>query len=530
MFLKKLMIPVVLLLIGLLFVSSKSADAQLVVGNDKTPASQHVVYWNTSESDNFFQITNTSGLSTWVHFQTFDSEIGCVESNEFLCLTGGDTEILSNTSGNSLLTNDNSEGFTSIFAVVSVLNEDGEVVCPQEPEITTPLPTSVVPRDFDHLISSHWIVGEDTDAPNAQDAVMYNGIGRSLNSSNQFDFIQPAFITVPFTDDIAEDDFNFITVAWTDVYSPTNAYEAETGTVTAIGTDDLPFGRFVIDDNEFPRSCSDLEASCAICRGIHPGDVEESNHICSIADRDGLPDNDNRGDDPDGSLFDFEFDCDRGGLPLDGLTSFLGVIVDQNVFNLMGSEDTNDFAGISHAIHISEIGAVGPPPDPPVEVCGDADNPVPASCFGNTLCNDDPQCGGNQLGEVPGGQAGANCNDFDDDGVPIDNDGNGQANCADIKCNGVVVLDADGQQLAVCEHGGELSCEDDFDNDGNGQTDCIDAFCILLDICVPRTVDSSSGCSVAAATTGLGSMANALVLLIPAFGIGVRRIRRRLSK
>ena len=77
--------------------------------------------------------------------------------------------------------------------------------------IQEPLPSSVVPRDFDHLITSHWIVGEDG-GRDATDAVMYNGIGRSLNSSNTWDLIQPAFISVPFTDDIAADDFNFILI------------------------------------------------------------------------------------------------------------------------------------------------------------------------------------------------------------------------------------------------------------------------------------------------------------------------------
>ena len=96
----------------------------------------------------------------------------------------------------------------------------------------------------------------------------------------------------------------------------------------------------------------------------------------------------------------------------------------------------------------------------------------------------------------------------------------------------------DGEEVvtgAVCDGEGgatEIACNDTFDNNLNGDVDCDDAACADLEVCDTSGTGGggSSGCSVAAATTGLGSMANALVLLIPAFGIGVRRIRRRLSK
>jgi len=97
-------------------------------------------------------------------------------------------------------------------------------------------------------------------------------------------------------------------------------------------------------------------------------------------------------------------------------------------------------------------------------------------------------------------------------------------------CAGVEVV-----QGAVCDGVGgatEIDCDDGFDNDVNTFADCKDEACADLEVCDTGGTGGGGGggCSVAAATTGLGSMANALVLLIPAFGIGVRRIRRRLSK
>jgi hypothetical protein len=57
-------------------------------------------------------------------------------------------------------------------------------------------------------------------------------------------------------------------------------------------------------------------------------------------------------------------------------------------------------------------------------------------------------------------------------GVPIDNDLNYKANCADVNCDGQQG-DLINDQLR-CEKV-EQTCYDEFDNDGNGRTDCADA-------------------------------------------------------
>lgn len=101
--------------------------------------------------------------------------------------------------------------------------------------------------------------------------------------------------------------------------------------------------------------------------------------------------------------------------------------------------------------------------------------------------------------------------------------------CAEDICDGVTIDGA----LCVGGEPTEVACNDAVDNDGDEATDCDDSDCEGTTVCTDGTTGTgggSSGCSVVAASAGLGSLASALVLLVPAFGIGARRIRRRLSK
>jgi len=329
-------------------------------------------------------------------------------------------------------------------------------------------------------------------------------------------------ITAPHNDDVSvngfgTEDINFVTVTWIDQFTAGGAYEALGGTVVATGNDQIPQGIFPFNDIEVGFSCGDWLETCATCKGISDSStVDEGESVCSLAFRDldlsGGPIDPILDKEPDDVVCNFDG-------PHDGALVLIGVTATDNVINLIGPENTGDWAGIDYAVG---LGDEPPTPTPtPTPGC----DGTPTACFEDPICEDNTAlCGG--LGEQLGGQSGVNCNDG------IDNDDNDQTDCADFKCDGIAVLDPDnpeGPTIAVCEFGLETNCTDGFDNDTNGLTDCDDTgFCSTAEVCETGGGGGSSGsCSIATGSVGL---ANALILLVPAFGIGFRRIRRRLSK
>lgn len=93
----------------------------------------------------------------------------------------------------------------------------------------------------------------------------------------------------------------------------------------------------------------------------------------------------------------------------------------------------------------------------------DSDGDGVADCIDN--CPDDPNPGqedadGDGTGDAcEGGALLEICDNFDVDGVPIDDDGDGKANCADAKCLGT--------GTSPCEPYSETTCSDTIDNDGD---------------------------------------------------------------
>jgi hypothetical protein len=84
-------------------------------------------------------------------------------------------------------------------------------------------------------------------------------------------------------------------------------------------------------------------------------------------------------------------------------------------------------------------------------------------------------------------------------------------------------------------------CDDGVDNDGDGLVDCNDADCAGDPACAPtptptptptpRRGGGGGGCAIAGDTVQTGTaIANVLLPLVPAFGIGFRVLRRRVKK
>ena len=328
-----------------------------------------------------------------------------------------------------------------------------------------------VPIEFPFLVGTTWILD---DAGSSNELSNANTMGRDL-SGGVFEVLQPSDIWTSFHSDDwfasgSDRELDFIAASWTDEY--VGGYIASFGSAETTAN---PIGLFIIDDEEVKDSCGDFFVGCLFV---------------------GPP---TTGYDDDFGMGLGEV-CDKNS-NIDGIVQMLEFGYSSNDTNLIAlsrgeggiRSDEGAAGGMDYSIHIGE--AVIPTP-PPVD------------CSVGP-CDLAPDCTLECIQEL--------CININD--------------CTDhpIICDGVVI---DG---ATCIDGGpiETNCVDGIDNDADGFTDCDDQ-----DFCAEQTIcdnsggggGTSTGCSVAAATTGLGSMANALVLLIPAFGIGVRRIRRRLSK
>lgn len=332
---------------------------------------------------------------------------------------------------------------------------------------------SFVPVDFPHLVGHSWIINDEGSDDAA--AALYNAAGRNLNGG-VFDTLTPVNIIAPYDnltlDEDLREDFNLATAAWADTYTGSGAYIADTGTVTATGNDDLPVGVFNFDEIEIPISCGDFASACATCTGI----------------------NDVNGTDEGSTCNDEEGDILCSDANDSGFLALIGVDAVDNVFALTGQGDTNDTQGLDYAALVS-LGDDGI--EPPVDCDAVADVCAEEECVAECIAQ---ECVTN-----------ADCSKDVCDGQSIE---------AGSVCSGGVATETD--------------CTDVLDNDGDTLTDCDDTDCADTAACTEVPDDGEGGgdggCSIAAASTGLGSMANALVLLIPAFGIGARRIRQRLNK
>jgi hypothetical protein len=66
-------------------------------------------------------------------------------------------------------------------------------------------------------------------------------------------------------------------------------------------------------------------------------------------------------------------------------------------------------------------------------------------------------------------------------GDGLDNDGDGQADCADGDCDG----------SPLCVDTAEAICDDGADNDGDGQTDCADSDCLGVGLCIAENTTAT---------------------------------------
>jgi len=452
---------------SLLGLVSKSHSA-----STNMPGDQIIAYYNTDETAfTLIQFSNVDfANAVFTHIQVLDS--ACGEVNFPWTLTPGDTDIMVLESGAITI-----DGVPA--PAVAVLPTHGIVVI-----TAVEAPGSLIPASSGGslMATSSLVFVKGADIMHT-----FNGVTRTLGANGEFEVIQPTDILSPFHifDDGDSGGSEFVAAAWTDLYLP--EYVAITGTAA---TD--PFlGLNIIDDKESPVSCGDFSFECVIAAGVTLA-------LPSLLD---IPGTEN-------------IVCDKS-TQTKGLVDLNALVVSDNMIALEGMyrDGAEENGGMDYVV-VVDAQEVTPPP---VEVC----DGTPTSCFEDPLCADNTGlCA--SLGEILGGQAAVNCNDFDPDtGEPIDNDGNGQANCADFKCDTVMTVDG------TCQFGIETNCTDGFDNDANGLTDCADTgFCSTDEEC-----DTGGGgggsCSIATGSVGL---ANALILLVPVFGIGFRRIRRRLSK
>ena len=105
----------------------------------------------------------------------------------------------------------------------------------------------------------------------------------------------------------------------------------------------------------------------------------------------------------------------------------------------------------------------------------------------------------------------------------MDNDGDGNRDCADAGCDG-----STGPNGETCESV-EVSCNDNADNDGDGLADCEDPACAAAPNCSGTGSGSGGGgCSVANTSTTTSTTILNFLLTMLAVGLvfGIRRQKR----
>ncbi len=98
----------------------------------------------------------------------------------------------------------------------------------------------------------------------------------------------------------------------------------------------------------------------------------------------------------------------------------------------------------------------------------------------------------------------------------LDNNHDGDADCADAQCAG-----ATGAAGEPCEPDGEAACHDTFDNDGDGRSDCDDADCASAPGC-ESALEEAGGCACAVRAVGADLPAAALAPLWALLALFVR--------
>ena len=231
----------------------------------------------------------------------------------------------------------------------------------------------------------------------------------------------------------------------------------------AAGTTANPIGLFIIDDMEVKDSCGDFDVECLF----------EGPFTLAFG--------------PDfGDAEVVSYVCDKNSEDY-GIAQMLQFGYSSASANLIalsrgeGAELDSESAGMDYAISVGQ--ATPPPVDCSVDPCDKG-----AACLSECQALE--------------------CTDLE--------------SCVDDPelCDGVEVVPG-----AVCDGEGgatEVLCDDGIDNNENDALDCADPDCANATNCqnTGGGGGGNSGCSLAGSTVGF---ANALLLLIPALGIAIRR-------
>lgn len=323
---------------------------------------------------------------------------------------------------------------------------------------------SFVPVSFPHLIATNIIGNDETGGECGSDcrfASVYNSAGRDLDASGEFDLIQPVDVIAAYDTIVAG--FGF----FEDVNIPSVAWSDSYSAGGAYIAD--PGVATASGNDDVPVGLlvwDELETF------ISCGDVTLTCASCTGID--GSSTDTDEGD----TCNDLE-NALCSDAPFTGFAQMINFDTADNLIVLAGVEETPFAGGLDYAVAIGEQVA------PPVDCSTDP-------------CDKLPSCTSECQAE--------SCEGLDD--------------CEDPICDGFPIAEG-----AVCDGGVavETDCTDMIDNNENDLLDCADPDCFNATACqeMGGGGGGGNGCSVVAASSV--GLANALLLLIPALGIAIRR-------
>ncbi|MCH8028832.1 MAG: hypothetical protein IH874_02740 [Candidatus Dadabacteria bacterium] len=497
------------LIVVLGFGLTSYAQPFVVPSGTLTSGSSQLVFWYDSaeedgESDlndreTFIQITNTSVEPVNIHVQIFAS--GCADfDDEGTCRTNGPGSeavvLCVEHDFNDFLTGRDTHVYDMDDPERNDPSNPGDVGIDLENTlgfvVITPVdaPGTRNAIAFQHLFGHSLIINQDFDDDDFETAYRVRAMGRDavsfpggspladgtvLNGSdNGYVVVQPQLLSFNWQDIPGGPEFSdLVSITFSDNYAGVFGYVAVPGTVT--------WTPLFFDEHEQPISCTKTDHDCFSDIGL--ADEVKSASIL-LGERELCPAIDKEG-------FGWVKMAISG---LDTFESTFGAI--GYMFDPQFGGDLDEFFGGANWMI-----AAGPttPVVPPDEVCdsgADEDGDGLIDCA-DPDCAADPAC------------VETDCADG------ADNDGDGLTDCADPDCA------AD----PACVETGE--CDDDVDNDGDGLTDCADPDCAADPVCEAEVDGGGGGCAIASTASAGTAAANALVVLIPLLGIGLRSMLRR---
>ena len=461
-------IRLILLTVLMSFVGVSYSESQIIApaGVSTRASSQLIYHFNQigGAGDTVIQVTNTNDTEgVWIHVQFFRSldpndpgaPIVCDERDFVDFLTPNDTHVYDLDAAN--FPRNIGETATSGGGATTIdLDPGGAANASIGFAIITPVVSDV---DFTAISFQH-MFGNSMDDTGPGGNYLLDALGRdALNfatgevepdgtpldgTTNGFVVLQPEELFFNYATDLDGGAVDIIGIAFQDSYGPAGllGYNITPGEVT--------WTPFIFDFRENPTSCGSRAVNCFLNVGLNDTLIHLTRELL---DDQGAP-----GDLLCGGTIIPEYDTD-------GNTSFtepdffgwtrMFVSGYGDLENHIGIYINNDIDGAEIINTKGERTDTGPPPEN-CAVAGDEDGDGNADCA-------DPDCVG------LAGPSGETCEAAEatcDDG--FDNDGDGATDGADTDCDG-------SESCPSCESGDQ--CSDGEDNDGDGNSDCADGGC-----------------------------------------------------